>query len=177
MFVNRVRQHTIFLTQLLAHFNLAITHTGGALPMLNPMVASFTPQSQSATVAGSTSPASDIPIMQARPSTPPSLERFAKELKELKSSELSKRQRHAVMHDQKRQLLSHRTTAKAEIDDLQGRLHHEESIEGSQDILTRLKELNGLHEWTGYKWIGLGEEMADLEAEIAIAGEGEFRGL
>lgn len=109
---------------------------GGALPKLNPTAASFTPTVQPASL---------------RLSTPPSLERLARELKELKSSGRSNKERLAVAHDQRRQLLSHVSTAKVEIDALEGRLQREESIEGSQDILNRLKELNGLHGWVRQK--------------------------
>ncbi|CAF9938393.1 MAG: hypothetical protein ALECFALPRED_007676 [Alectoria fallacina] len=155
---------------------------GGALPVLNPMATFFIPHTQAATIAGPTTSASDTLTVRPashRPSTPPSFERFARELRELKSTGLSNKQRLAVMHDQRRQLLGHITTAKAEIDQLEGRLQREESIEGSQDILNRLKELNGLHGWVGYKWAGLEEEMADLEAEVATPGsrEDEFWGL
>lgn len=153
---------------------------GSTFPTLNPMAASFTPRSQTATTAGLTSVASGAPTERPaspRRSTPPSLERFARELRELKSTGLSNTQRLAEMHDQRRQLLSHMTATKAEIDELEGRLEREESIEGSQDILNRLKELKGLHEWAGHKWVGLEEEMAELEAEIAVPGEDEFWGL
>ena len=127
---------------------------GDTVPTLNPLAASFTPRIQAARNAVPTSPASDAPTVRPaipRPPTPPSLERLARELKELKSDGLSNKQRLAVKHDQRRQLLSHMTTAKAEIDGLEDRLRHEESIEGSQDILNRLKELNGLHGWAGHK--------------------------
>ena len=155
---------------------------GGTSLGLNPMAASFAPRSQTATAASLTSPASDTPTVwpvSAHHSTPPSLERFASELRELKSTELSNKGRLAVMYDQRRQLLSHMTTAKAEIDQLEDRLHREESIDGSQDILNQLKGLNGLHEWAGSKWAGLGEDIAELEAEIAVPGskEDEFWGL
>lgn len=107
-----------------------------------------------------------------RRSTPPSLERFARDLEELKSSsELSARDRLTKIHDQRRVLLGHIIDAKAEIDELEGRLPQEESVEGSQDILDRLRDLRTLHEWAGNMWRGLGEEMADLEAEIAMPGE------
>ena len=126
------------------------------------MVATFTPQ-----------PAGP------RPATPPSLERLARELKELKSSGLSNKQRLGVLHDQRRQLLSHMATAKSEIDGLEVQLEREESIEGSQDILNRLQERNELHKWAGRKWRGLGDEVSDLEAEIAMPGSrrDEFWGL
>lgn len=149
---------------------------GGALPRLNPMAASFTPHSQAATTAN---PVSDTPT--ARPaspclSTPPSLERFARELKELKSSGQSNKQRLAAMQDQRSQLLGHMATAKAEIERLEGQLQREESIEGSQEILNRLKELNGLYGWVAYKGASLGDEIVELEAEIAMpeSREDEF---
>ncbi len=66
-------------------------------------------------------------------------------------------------------------TAKAEIEELERRLAREESVEGSQDLLSQLGELGRLHEWAGWKWQGLGEEMAELEAEIAMP-EGEREG-
>ncbi|CAD6568095.1 MAG: hypothetical protein ASARMPREDX12_001064 [Alectoria sarmentosa] len=155
---------------------------GGALPVLNPMAAFFIPHTPAAAIAGPTASVSDTPTVRSasqRPSTPPALERFARELRELKSTGLSNKQRLAVMHDQRRQLLSHMTRAKAEIDRLEGRLQREESVEGSQDILNRLKELHGLRGWVGYKWAGVEEEMADLEAEVAMPGsrEDEFWGL
>ena len=127
---------------------------GGALPVLNPMAAFFIPHTPAAAIAGPTASVSDTPTVRSasqRPSTPPALERFARELRELKSTGLSNKQRLAVMHDQRRQLLSHMTRAKAEIDRLEGRLQREESVEGSQDILNRLKELHGLRGWVGYK--------------------------
>ena len=136
MLVNKVRQDTIVLTQFLAHLTLGTPCMDGALPRLNPTAASFTPTVQPASL---------------RPSTPPSLERLVRELKELKSSGRSNKERLAVAHDERRQLLSHMSTAKAEIDGLERRLQREESIEGSQDILNRLKELNGLHGWVGQK--------------------------
>lgn len=152
--VNEVMQYAILLIRVLAHFNIGTPRMGGALPVLNPMAVFFIPHTQAATIAGPTASASDTPTVRPasqRPSTPPSLERFARELRELKSTGLSNKQRLTVMHDQRRQLLSHMTTAKAEIDQLEGRLQREESIEGSQDILNRLKELNGLRGWVGYK--------------------------
>ena len=144
----------------------------GALPTLNPMAASFTPHGQTAAIAGSArSPACDTPRPALpRPWTPLSLEDLARELRELQWSGKSNGQRRAVMHDQRRQLLRHMTDAKGEIDQLEDRLRCKESVEGSQDILKRLKELDGLCEWVGYKWIGVGEEMADLEAEIEVPG-------
>ncbi len=181
--VNKVWLYSILLAAFLAYQISGTPGVGGTLSVLNPMAVSFTPRSQIApTAAGLTLPASEDPTARPaspRPSTPPLLERFARELKELKSSGLSNIQRLAVMHDQRRQLLSHMTTAKAEIDQLEDRLYHEESIDGSQDILNRLKEFNGLHEWAGYKWTGLGEDIADLEADIAVPGsrEDEFWGL
>lgn len=153
---------------------------GSSSTMLNPMATSFTPRGQTTTTASLASPATDAPIERpASPSrsTPPSLEQFARKLRELKSTGLSNRQHLAEMHDQRRQLLSHMTAAKAEIDELEARLQREESIEGSQDILNRLKELKGLHEWAGYKWVRLEEETAELEAEIAVPGKDEFWGL
>lgn len=153
-FGERGNQYTILLIRVLAHFNIGTPRMGGALPVLNPMATFFIPHTQAATIAGPTTSASDTLTVRPashRPSTPPSFERFARELRELKSTGLSNKQRLAVMHDQRRQLLGHITTAKAEIDQLEGRLQREESIEGSQDILNRLKELNGLHGWVGYK--------------------------
>ena len=154
MLVKKVRLYTMLLKALLAHHDSGTAGVGGILPTLNAMAASFTPRSQTATTAGPASPASDTPTVRpatTRPSTPASLERFARELRELKSSALSNKERLGVMHDQRRQLLSHMTTAKAEIDQLEGRLQGEMSVDGSQDILNRLKELNGLHEWAGHK--------------------------
>lgn len=181
MLVKQVRLYTILLTLLLAYHHPGMPGTGGTVPILNPMAAAFTPRSRTATIANATSPASDTPTVRPaspHPSTPPSLERFARGVRELKSSGLSNKERLGILHDQRRQLLSHMTTAKTEIDQLEGRLQREESIEGSQDILNQLKELNGLHEWAGHKWAGPGEEMADLEAEIAMPGSrGEFWGL
>lgn len=157
MSVNKVGQDIILLTQSLTHFNLETPRVGGALPRLNPMAASFTPHSQAATTAN---PVSDTPT--ARPaspclSTPPSLERFARELKELKSSGQSNKQRLAAMQDQRSQLLGHMATAKAEIERLEGQLQREESIEGSQETLNRLKELNGLYGWVAYKGTNISE--------------------
>ena len=180
--INKGRLYSILFTSFLAHHDVGMRGIGGTLPALNPMAASFAPRRQNATAAGLTSPASDTPTVRpvsAHASTPPSLERFASELIELKSTGLSNKQRLAVMYDQRRQLLSHLTTVKAEIDQLEDRLHREESIDGSQDILNQLKELNGLHEWAGSKWAGLGEDIAEVEAEIAVPGskEDEFWGL
>lgn len=156
----------------------------GSLPTLNPMAASFTPRSQTTATAGSTfpesAPASDTPTVRpASPpsSTPPSLESLARELEGLKSKGLSNAERLEVIHDQRRQLLSHMTTAKTEIDQLEGNLRSEETIEGSQNILNRLRELRELREWVGHKWTGLGEEVAELETEIAVPGKDEFWGL
>ena len=101
-------------------------------------------------------------------STPPSWERFARDLRELQSGELGARERLTRTRDQRQQLLSHLKSAKAEIDELEGRLEREESVEGSQDILIRLRDLSGLHEWAGYKWKKLGDEVEELEAEIAM---------
>lgn len=157
MLANEVRLYTSFLIPFLTYHDLAMRGTGGTLPVLNPMAASFTPRSQPTTIAGLTSPAppaSNTPTVRpASPgsSTPPPLERFARELRELQSSRLSSKQRLAVMHDQRRQLLSHVTTVKAETEQLEDRLQREDSIEGSQDILNRLKELNGLQDWAGHK--------------------------
>lgn len=154
---------------------------GSTLPTLNPMAASFTPSSQTAATAAlpSTS-ASDTPTVRPaspHPSTPPSLESLARKLEELKSKGLSNVERLEEIHHQRRQLLSHMTAAKAEIDRLEGELKGEESIEGSQDILNRLRELGDLREWVGNKWIGLGEEVTELETEIAVPGKDEFWGL
>lgn len=126
---------------------------GGNTPTLNPTAATFTPRPASPRLA-----------------TPPSLERLARELKELKSSGLSIKQRLEVLHDQRRQLLSHMATAKSEIDRLEVQLGREESIEGSQDVLNRLRELNELHKWAGHKWRDLGDEVSDLQADIATPG-------
>ena len=173
----------MLLAAFLAYHNSETPGVGGSLPALHPMAVSFTPRSQTAaTTSGLALPASGNPAVRPaspHPSTPPPLERFARELRELKSSGLSNIQRLAVMHDQRRQILSHMTTAKAEIDQLEERLYHEDSIDGSQDIVNRLQEFNGLHEWAGYKWTGLGEDIADLEAEIAVPGssQDEFWGL
>lgn len=137
------------------------------------MATSFTPRGQTAAIAGSPSPASETPTVRPaipRPSTPPTLEDIARELRELKASGKSNEERLAIMHDQRRQLLRHMTDAKAKIDELEQRLRCEMSVEGSQDVLNRLKELNGLREWVGNKWIGLGEEIGDLEAEVAVPG-------
>lgn len=154
---------------------------GSTLPTLNPMAASFTPRNQTAATAGLTSSASsDTPTVRPaspRSSTPPSLEGLARKLEELKSKALSNVERLEEIHHQRRQLLSHMTTAKAEIDQLEGELQSEESIEGSQDILNRLRELRDLREWVGNKWAGLGEEVAELETEIAVPGRDEFWGL
>ena len=135
---------------------------GGNTPTLNPTAATFTPR-----------PASP------RPATPPSLERLARELKELQSSGLSDKQRLGVLHDQRRQLLSHMATAKSEIDQLEVQLGREGLIEGSQDVLNRLRELKELHKWAGHKWRDLGDEISDLHAENAMPGSrsDEFWGL
>ena len=162
----------------LAHHDPGAPGKGSNLPpTLNPLAASFTPSSQAANIAAPpppASPASDAPTVQpanARSPTRPSLQRFVRDLGELKSgSDLSDRARLAKLHDQRRQLLSHMSTAKAEIDELEGRLPREESVEGSREILIRLGDLRELHEWLGDKWTDLGEEMADLEAEVAIPG-------
>lgn len=94
--------------------------------------------------------------------------RFARDLRELQSGELGARERLTRTRDQRQQLLSHLKSAKAEIDELEGRLEREESVEGSQDILNRLRDLSGLHEWAGYKWKKLGDEVEELETEIAM---------
>lgn len=167
--------HQSFTSSSLAEHDTGTRGTGSNLPTLNPLAAPFTPHGQAAHIAGPTSPASDTPTVRPpspHRSTPPSLERFARDLRALKSSStLSSRERLARMHDQRRQLLSHMGSAKAEMEELEGRLVREESVEGSQDMLNRLKDLRGLQEWAGHKWAGLGEEMADLEAEIAMPGE------
>lgn len=127
--------------------------------------------------------------------TPPSLERFTRDFRELKFSLSSfdnnnnngnndtlssKTDRLAKIHDQRRQLLSHMSTAKAEIEELErkeGRLRIEEGYV-EVDSLERLKELKGLREWAGDKWVGLGEEVAELMAEIAVpGGEGGSSGV
>ena len=136
-----------------AHHCPDIPGMGGNTPIPNPTAATITPR-----------PAS------SRPATPPSLERLARELKELKSSGLSNKQRLEVLHDQRRQLLSHMATAKSEIDRLEVQHGREESIGRSQEILDRLQELNELHKWAGQKWRGLGDKVADLEGEIAMPG-------
>lgn len=105
-----------------------------------------------------------------RPATPPSLQRLARELKELKSSGPSSKQRLEILHDQRRQLLSHVATAKSEFDRLEVRLGGERSIEGSQEILSRLQEFKELHEWARDKWRRLGDEVLEAEGEIAMPG-------
>ena len=102
-----------------------------------------------------------------RPSTPPSLQRLARELKELKSSQLSNKERVKLLHDQRRQLLSHMASAKSEINWLEVELGR---IGGSQNILDRLRELKELHEWAGGKWRGLGDEVLEADGEIAMPG-------
>lgn len=154
----------------------------GALPTLNPLAASFTPRNQPAATAALPSSASATPTVQPAilsSSTPPSLESLARELEEIKSKKLSSVERLAEIHHQRRQLLSHMTTAKSEIDKLEGQLRteSEESVEGSWDILDRLREMRELREWVGGKWMGLGEEVAELETEIAVPGRDEFWGL
>lgn len=182
MLVNKVRLFTILSTWLSAHHDSGTPGAADTLHTLNPMAASFTPRDQPATTAGTAAPASDTATIRPaspRPSTPSSLERLARDLEELKSNSLSNPQRLARMHDQRRQLLSHMATAKAEIERLEEGLRLEESVEGSQDILNRLMELNALREWAGFKWAGLGDAVAELEAEIAVPGgrEDEFWGL
>ena len=177
MLANEVTLYTDLLHHpSLAQHDTGTRGTGSNLPTLNPLAAPFTPHGQAAHIAGPTSPASDTPTVRPpspHRSTPPSLERFARDLRALKSSSaLSSRERLARLHDQRRQLLSHMGSAKAEMEELEGRLVREESVEGSQDVLNRLKDLRGLQEWAGHKWAGLGEEMADLEAEIAMPGGG-----
>lgn len=150
------------------------------LPTLNPLALSFTPRDQPATTAALTSPASDTPSVQPSSppsSTAPSLESLARELEELKFKGLSSVRRLAELHHQRRQLLSHMTTAKSDIDLLEGRLEREQSVEGSQDVLNRLQEMRKLHEWVGQKWMHLGEEVAELETERVVPGREEFWGL
>ncbi|KAM0797882.1 hypothetical protein BDR22DRAFT_861971 [Usnea florida] len=124
---------------------------GDTTPTLNPTAATITPR-----------PASP------HPSTPPSLERLASELKALKASGRSNTQRLEVLRDQRRQLLSHMASAKSEIDGLEARLGRGESVEGSRDVLNRLEELNEFYGWVGIKWRGLGEEVWDLEGEMGM---------
>lgn len=176
----------------------ATPETGSTLPTLNPLATSFTPHSQAATAAAAilTSPTSDPPAVQPpsprHRTTPPSLERFTRDFRELKSSLSSsnrgdnnnnnrkndnntlsrKIERLAEIHDQRRQLLSHMGTARAEMEQLEKeerRLRIEEGYVEA-DSLERLRELKGLREWAGDKWVGLGEEVGELEAEIAVPG-------
>ena len=151
--VKKVGLQTVPSMLFFAHNYPEIPSVGGSTPTLNPTAATFTPR-----------PAS------ARPATPPSLERLARELKELKSSELSIKQRLEVLHDQRRQLLSHMATAKSEIDQLDVQLGREGLIEGPRDVLNRRQELNELHKWAGHNWRDLGDEVSDLQAEIAMPG-------
>ena len=113
-------------TSSLAQHDTGTPGTGSNLPTLNPLAAPFTPHGQAAHIAGPTSPASDTPTVRPpspHRSTPPSVERFARDLRALKSSStLSGRERLARMHDQRRQLLSHMGSAKAEMEELEGRL-------------------------------------------------------
>ena len=66
------------------------------------------------------------------------------------------------------------STAKAEIEELERKERRLRIEEGyvEVDSLERLKELKGLREWAGDKWVGLGEEVAELMAEIAVPGGG-----
>ena len=166
--------HQSFTSSSLAQHDTGTPGTGSNLSTLNPLAAPFTPHGQAAHIAGPTSPASDTPTVRPpspHRSTPPSLERFARDLRALKSSStLSSRERLARMHDQRRQLLSHMGSAKAEMEELEGRLVREESVEGSQDVLNRLKDLRGLQEWVGHKGGGWGGGGADLGGEIARPG-------
>ena len=160
--VKKVGLHVGPLTPFFAQTHPEMLSEGGNTPILNTTAARFTSR-----------PASP------RPSTPPSLERLARELKELKSSGLSNKQRVEALHDQRRQLLSHMASAKSEIDRLEVQLGCEESIGRSQEVLNRLQELSELHEWAGGKWRGLGDEVSDLEVEMAMPGSrgDEFWGL
>lgn len=58
------------------------------------------------------------------------------------------------------------SSAKAEIEEL------ERSGGASGDVLNRLGELKGLCEWAGERWVGLGEEVMGLEAEVAMEEQG-----
>ena len=60
------------------------------------------------------------------------------------------------------------------MDELEKEFDRAESFEeGLRDTLSRLEELKKFHEWVGYKWRTLGEEIAELEAELAMPDVGD----